>query len=55
MSNNILFKECIHKIRNMEILNKSMINEINAMSDKEKMEIIKTFNEIMEIIKSYNE
>ena len=52
MCDNAKFKECIHTIRNMKKLNKPMINDINNMSNKEKWEIIKIFNEIMEILVS---
>lgn len=46
------FKKCIHDIRNMKKLNKSILNDINEMTDKQKFEIIKVFNEVVEILVS---
>ena len=52
MMNNELFKDCIHAIRNMKKLSIPMLHDIIAMSDEQKMEIIKTFNDALEVVVS---
>ena len=43
-----MFYKYIHDIRNMRKLNSEMLNNINNMSNAEKMEIIVTFNDVVE-------
>jgi len=43
-----LFREYIHYIRNMKILDKQMINNIRNMSNEEKIEIIIALNDVVE-------
>ena len=44
-------KKCLHGIRNMQTLDKEMINKIRDMSDKDKMIIIILFNDMIEAVK----
>ena len=50
-NDNSLFRKYLHDIRNMQILDKEMINKIRSMSNEEKMEIIIAFNDVVEGIK----
>ena len=50
-NNSILFRKYSHNIRNMKYLNKKEINNINNMTNKEKIEIIILFNEIVDNLK----
>ena len=43
-----LLTKYIHNIRNLRPLNKDMINNINYMTNDEKMDIILTFNDVVE-------
>ena len=51
-SNNHIFRQCWHDIRNLKRLDKERIDAIRCMTDDEKMEIIYSFNEILDV---YNE
>jgi hypothetical protein len=51
IKNNELFKKYIHYIRNINVLDNEMINNIRSMSNEEKMAIIITFNIVIENIK----
>jgi len=42
-----LHKKYIHNIRNLKPLNKEMINNIYNMCHEDKMEIIKSLNDVM--------
>ena len=46
-----LCKKYIHEIRNMNLLDKEMINNIRNMSNEEKMNIIISFNDMVGYIK----
>ena len=51
MNNNAeLLKKLTHKIRNMQPLNLTEIDNINNMSDEDKMCIIQTFNDTLKNI-----
>jgi hypothetical protein len=50
-----LFKEYLHDIRNIKILDKTMINNIRNMSSENKMDIIIAFNDVIENIKIFVE
>lgn len=52
-NNTILFRKYLHDIKNMKTLNREMINNIKNMSDKEKMDIIITFNDIVKYLTDY--
>ena len=45
-----LFRKYLHDIKNMKTIDKEMLNNIRNMSHENKMEIIKTLNEIIETI-----
>jgi hypothetical protein len=49
--NDKIFKQYNHDIINMKKLNEHEINNINNMTDREKIEIIKTFNEVILILR----
>ena len=57
MNNNAeLLKKLTHKIRNMQPLNLTEIDNINNMSDEDKMCIIQTFNDTLKnIVESFND
>lgn len=52
---NKLLKKYIHDIRNIRILNKEMLNDIDIMTHEEKMCIIITLNDVIDSIKYFIE
>lgn len=46
-----LFKKCLHSIRNMNPLDKEMLNNIRDLSDENKMDIIIELNKVMNFLK----
>ena len=45
----------VHDIRNLNTLNKEMLNNIRNMSDEKKMEIIIALNDVVDHLKIYFE
>ena len=49
----INFKKIIHDIRNMKRLSKQNITHIEEMTDKQKMEIILTYDKLIDVFEFF--
>ena len=48
-----LTKKILHDIRNLNNLDENMLRQINKMSHEDKMEIIKTLNDVAQYLKEF--
>ena len=48
-----LTKKILHDIRNLNNLDENMLRQINQMSHEDKMEIIKTLNDMAQYLKEF--
>ena len=49
-NDNVLLNKYLICIRDISFLNKEMINNINNMSDEDKVKIIIAFNDVVEVL-----
>ena len=47
------FHDCMYTIRNMDYLNDTMLRHIQTMEEDQKMELLRTMNEVIKHLRSF--